>query len=80
MRLCMLVIMQDTSRISLYESPIIHYLAVQGLDEQRQSLRSSSFLNPHFGGHVMDQPIDHIGSSSAITGMGRIRIEERGRG
>jgi hypothetical protein len=34
MLLCMLVVRQDTSRISLYESPMMHYLAVRGVDEQ----------------------------------------------
>ena len=31
MHLCMLVVLQDTSRIQLYELPIIHYLAVRGV-------------------------------------------------
>ena len=34
MCLCMLTVMQDTSRIRLYESPMIHYLAVRGINEQ----------------------------------------------
>ena len=33
MRLCTLVVMQDTSCIKLYESPMMHYLAVRGVDE-----------------------------------------------
>ncbi len=37
--LCMLVVMQDTSRISLYESPMMHYLAVRGIDEQGKTLQ-----------------------------------------
>jgi hypothetical protein len=37
----MLVVMQDTSRIGLYESPMMHYLAIRGVDEQSESLRSS---------------------------------------
>jgi hypothetical protein len=41
MCLCMLVIMQDTSRITLYESPMMHFLAFQGIDEQGESLRSA---------------------------------------
>ncbi len=38
MNLCMLVVMQDTSKISLYESPMMHYLAVRGIDEQGKTL------------------------------------------
>jgi hypothetical protein len=30
---CMLVVMQDTSRIRLYESPMMHYFAVRGAGE-----------------------------------------------
>jgi hypothetical protein len=43
MHLCMLVIMQDTSRIKLYESPIMHYLAVRGVDEKSKALWSPFF-------------------------------------
>jgi hypothetical protein len=43
MCLCMLVVMQDTSRIPLYESPIMHYLAVRGVDEKSGTLRSPFF-------------------------------------
>jgi hypothetical protein len=39
MRLCMSVVMQDTSSIKLYESPIMHYLAVRGVDEKSKALR-----------------------------------------
>jgi len=46
MCLCMLVVMQDTSRISLYESPMMHYLAVRGVDKQSQSLRSAFYYTP----------------------------------
>jgi hypothetical protein len=46
----MLVVMQDTSRISLYESPMMHYLAVRGVDEQSQSLRSAFFYTPILAG------------------------------
>jgi hypothetical protein len=41
MRLCMLVVMQDISRISLYESPTMYYLAVRGVDEERNALPAS---------------------------------------
>lgn len=40
MCLCMLVVMQDTSRIKLYESPLMHYLAVRGVDEKSKALQS----------------------------------------
>jgi hypothetical protein len=36
----MLVVMQDTSCISLYESPMMHYLAVQGVDENNKTFYS----------------------------------------
>src|SRR6266487_2062974 len=41
MCLCMLVIMQDTSRISTYDAPMMHYLAVRGVDTQSRALRAS---------------------------------------
>jgi hypothetical protein len=43
MRLCMLVVMQDTSCITLYESPMMHYLAVRGVDEKSKTLRAPFF-------------------------------------
>ena len=43
MHLCMLVVTQDTSRIKLYESPIMHYLAVRGVDEKSKSFRAPFF-------------------------------------
>jgi len=46
MHLCMLVIMQDTSRIKLYESPLMHYLAVRGVDEQAKAFRAAFFYTP----------------------------------
>ena len=46
MHLCMLVIMQDTSRISLYKSPLMHYLAVRGVDEQAKAFRAAFFYTP----------------------------------
>ena len=50
MCLCMLTVMQDTSRIGLYHSPMMHYLAVRGIDEQSQSLRSAFFYTPILAG------------------------------
>lgn len=46
MYLCMLVVMQDTSRITLYESPLMHYLAVRGVDEQAKAFRAAFFYTP----------------------------------
>lgn len=43
MCLCMLVVMQDTSRIKLYESPMMHYLAVRGVDEKSETFRTPFF-------------------------------------
>ena len=50
MCLCMLTIMQDTSRIGLYESPMMYYLAVRGVDEQSQSFRPAFFYTPILAG------------------------------
>jgi hypothetical protein len=38
MRLCTLVVMKDTSHIKLYESPMMHYLVVHGVDETSGTL------------------------------------------
>lgn len=46
MHLCMLVIMQDTSRIELYASPLMHYLAVRGVDEHSKTFRAAFFYTP----------------------------------
>jgi hypothetical protein len=46
MHLCILVIMQDTSCIKLYESPIMHYLAVCRVDEKSKALQSPFFYTP----------------------------------
>jgi hypothetical protein len=46
MELCMLVVMQDTSRIPLYQSPLMHYLAVRGVDEHRKTFRAAFFYTP----------------------------------
>jgi len=50
MCLCMLIVMQDTSRIGLYDSPMMHYLAVRGIDTHSQSLRSAFFYTPILAG------------------------------
>jgi hypothetical protein len=36
----MLLVMQDTSRIALYDSLIMHYLAVQGVDKNNKTFYS----------------------------------------
>jgi hypothetical protein len=41
--LCMLVVMQDTSYIKLYKSPMMHYLAVRGVDKQSETLQLAFF-------------------------------------
>jgi hypothetical protein len=46
----MLVVMQDTSRIGLYESPLMHYLAVRGVDEQSKAFRAAFFYTPILAG------------------------------
>lgn len=50
MCLCMLMIMEDTSRITLYESPIMHYLAVRGIDHATQTFRDSFHYTPILAG------------------------------
>src|SRR5450432_112779 len=50
MYLYMLVVMQDTSRIRLYKSPLMHYLAVRGVDEESQALRAAFFYTPILAG------------------------------
>lgn len=49
MRLCMLVVMQDTSKIGLYESPLMHYLAVRGIDPLTKSLYPPLTYTPILG-------------------------------
>jgi hypothetical protein len=44
--LCRLVLVHDTSRISLYDSPLMHYLAVRGFDTKSKSFQSSFFYTP----------------------------------
>ena len=39
MKLCRLVIMQDLSGAKLYDSPLMHYLAVRGIDEKAEGFR-----------------------------------------
>ena len=46
----MLVVMQDTSRISLYDAPMMHYLAVRGIDVPSESLRPAFYYTPILAG------------------------------
>lgn len=39
MKLCCLVIMQDLSATKLYDSPLMHYLAVCGIDQKAEGFR-----------------------------------------
>ena len=39
MKLCQLVIVQDLSKLKLYDSPLMHYLAVRGVDTQAEGFR-----------------------------------------
>jgi hypothetical protein len=48
--LYILTIIQDTSRILLYNSPIIHYLAVRKINSQSQLLQSVFFYTPILAG------------------------------
>lgn len=50
MRFCMYVVMQDTSRITVYESPLMHFLAVMGVDAQTNTFRRSFYYTPILAG------------------------------
>ena len=39
MRLCQLAIMQDISKLKLYDSPLMHYLAVRGIESTAEGFR-----------------------------------------
>jgi len=41
MQFCMLIVMQDMSKITVYDSPLMHFLAVMGIDAYTKTLRSS---------------------------------------
>ena len=40
-RFCMLIVMQDMSKITVYDSLLMHFLAIIGIDTQTKTLRSS---------------------------------------
>ena len=43
MRLCQLIIIQDTSALTLYESPLMHYLAIRGINIQAKGYRGPMY-------------------------------------
>jgi hypothetical protein len=43
MRLCQLVIEQDLSKLKLYDCPLMHYLAIRGIDVQAEAFRGSIY-------------------------------------
>ena len=49
MAFCMLMVMQDTSKIGLYDSPLMHYLAVRGVDADANVLQSAFTYTPILG-------------------------------
>jgi len=50
MRLAMAVIMQDISRMDIYGSPLMHFLAVMGVDTMSGKLRPSFYYTPVLAG------------------------------
>ena len=50
MYLCILVIMQDTSRIKLYKSFIMYYLAMRRVDKKSKALQLLFFYTPILAG------------------------------
>jgi hypothetical protein len=50
MRFCMAVVMQDMSKITVYDSPLMHFLAVMGVDTATRALRPSFFYTPILAG------------------------------
>lgn len=50
MRFCMAVIIQDISKITVYDSPLMHFLAVMGVDTETKALRLSFYYTPILAG------------------------------
>ena len=46
MALIISIVTQDTSRISLYESPLMYFLAVYGVDSRNKTYRSVFTYTP----------------------------------
>jgi hypothetical protein len=49
MQLCILVLMQDMGKGELYDSPLLHYLAVRGIDAPSKSFRGPISYTPILG-------------------------------
>ena len=43
MQFCMLIVMQDMSKISVYDSPLMHFMAIMGVDVYTKTLRLSFY-------------------------------------
>ncbi len=50
MRLCMAVVMQDISKVTVYQSLLMHFLAVIGVDIQTKALRLLFYYMPMLAG------------------------------
>ncbi|KAH8798674.1 hypothetical protein F5884DRAFT_742883, partial [Xylogone sp. PMI_703] len=77
MCLCMLVLMQDTSRIPLYESPLMHYMAVRGIDVQGPRLRSSMKSTPTMGRILWIGRLIMLEVAVPLVGWPELRLEAR---
>jgi hypothetical protein len=40
---CILIVMQDMSKISVYDSPLMHFIAIIGVDAHTKTLRLSFY-------------------------------------
>ena len=77
MYLCMLVVMQDTSCIKLYESPLMHYLAVRGVDEQSQALRAAFFYTPILAGALWINRLIMLEVAVPLEAWRPLRLESK---
>lgn len=50
MRLCMAIVMQDMSKMTVYQSPLMHFLAVMGVNRETNTLRPSFDYTPMLAG------------------------------
>ncbi len=77
MNLCRLVLMQDTSRIPLYDSPLIHYLAVRGVDVQSEGFRGSFFYTPILAGALWISRMIMMEVAVPATGWPELGLESK---
>ena len=77
MYLCMLVVMQDTSRIRLYKSPLMHYLAVRGVDEESQALRAAFFYTPILAGALWMNRLIMLEVAVPLEAWRPLRLESK---